>query len=373
MEASYLNQSTRTLTPEQHPTPPTLAHRRAPAITATASGTLVKLGGLFLLLAAFEILPQSVNAASECGTACKVVGVVMVLLGAATAACGIYYTATSPSSDTRVATQALEDVEDISSASILDILNKSLIDDSSLNYVGAGKRRIAWIVGESKLVLKCPRFPGASDLGAVQRECIMYAMSETLGFGIVPSTYYFPPESPEALLIAERCTKPIPPFIAAQRIHPGWDAQFDLDHAHKAIFFTWISGRGDTKKANSITDKEGKVWEIDNELADERLDRRIRSQARGGQESHWLIDESMSQKPISQALLDWVLQLPEKIALSPTSLPDGFEVDTITFHEELYGHNINILKIAILQAQSSDRAITLEVLKDHIKHRYLDV
>lgn len=223
-------------------------------------------------------------------------------------------------------------------------LAEHLTDRNSLKCVGYGSRRTAFRINGTELLIKSEDV-SVSLSSHRQTECILYEMSELLGFDVVPFTHYMAPQSKEALLIKERCPD-LKPGILQKFIEEVRAIALHIEHAQKVIFFNWISGRGDTKKANSIVDCEGKVWEVDNELGEVPL-------AERNIDSHWLLREKQINTSIPCALLNQILNLPDTIELNKQNLPKGFKADLVRLHEQLYASNIQIVKQAIIKLENS--------------------
>lgn len=205
--------------------------------------------------------------------------------------------------------------------SLLHILSENLTGWDALPCIGSGEHRMTHRVQGTDLVIK----GGKSLLPfAMQFECIRYEISELLKFGVVPFTQYIPPDSDESKLIEERC--PGAKSIAVQRYIAPASVPINIEHAHKVIFFSWITGRSDdAKRANSIVDAYGKVWEIDNK----------QNPTSRANLSHWLLKEPGMEAPINSELLEWILKLPDQITLNRENGPKQFQEKWVIPHEKL--------------------------------------
>jgi hypothetical protein len=347
------------------------------ALIVLVVGIILTIVGIFLLLAAFQILPNRTNVISQWEIGSKVVGSVVMGFGIVVAS--VHSTKTHESieptdgnlskiqSDTEQVTpikiEILETPARIVPTSLVTTLSNNLKSKESLELAGAGNRRIVNRINNTDLTIKSLRPRIGVPIVLMQYECIMYEISELLNFGVVPYTQYVVPESEEAQLIADRCPRLNQPLILQRYIAPK-AAPLNIEQAHKAIIFTWITGRSDTKRENSVIDDEGRVWEVDNELGGSKLKDVMKTESR--QASHWLLDESEINVPIQNSLLNWTLQLPDKIKLNRTSLPDQFTESNISSIETLYALNLKHLKTAIRKSQKKDAVVTFELLKQKI-------
>jgi hypothetical protein len=251
-------------------------------------------------------------------------------------------------------------------ASQLGVLKDHLIGEESLEMIGIGKRRIAYRIRGTDLLIKVPKELCVLT-PLIQCECIFYEISEQLHFGVVPFIHYASLGSEEASLIATRCPTLMQPMVLQRYITPS-DAPLDIEHAHKVIFFNWITGRYDATRENSIVDAAGKVWEVDNEIGGGRLKRRVKVTEEGqiDEESHWLLGMEEVKGPISEALLAWILDLPDQIELGKEFLSCGFQENVICFREKMLNSNLKFLKTVIRYLQSQRSTITFELLKQTI-------
>jgi hypothetical protein len=244
----------------------------------------------------------------------------------------------------------------------LALLEEHLKGGESLERIGQGKHKVVYRIKDTDLVIKSPnRFYLLTPL--IQSECLSYEISQQLDFGVVPFIQYLFEGSEEELLIRERCPHLNGPFVLQRYIAPC-DVPLDVEHAHKVILFNWITGRYDAKRENSIVDKRGKVWEIDNELGGAKLKRLIEEREDiYSAESHWLLEEAQIKVPISDQLLDWILDLPDEIELNKTLLPKLFREKIVLLREMRYHENLSLLKMALLILRSQEEPITFDLLK----------
>jgi hypothetical protein len=367
--------------------------KQCKAMIALAIGIIVTVAGIFLLLAAVQVLPKSINVISQWEIGGKVVGALVIGLGMIIAGYGIYckYSSTSQKKLSTHSTNIHESMghterqsetgaqisetpaeviptthKPVAQESHVNTLSANLQDKTSLTCVGWGKRRTVYKVNNTNLAIKSPfRKGGIIFMSLTQHECIMFEISKMLEFGVVPATQYVVPGSEEANIIVTRCPTLEQPILLQQYVDPGRNVPLHIEQAHKAIIFTWVTGRSDTKKENSVIDADGKVLEVDNELVFEILENRFGSKGEPFyQESHWLLNEPEANVPIANSLLNWVLNLPDRIELNKTSLPEQFVVERIYFVENLFARNLKLLKTAIRNLQ--EEAVTFELLKCEI-------
>jgi hypothetical protein len=252
----------------------------------------------------------------------------------------------------------------------LDILKQNLKGPESLELIGKGKHRVVYRIRNTDLLIKSPNTfytlmpPFILFIPRIQSECIAYEISQQLNFGVVPFFQYVSSGSDEDLLISERCPALIGPLVLQSYIAP-YDVALDVEHAHKVVIFNWITGRYDAKRENSIVDGRGRVWEVDNELLGAKLKKLVEFDE-DGQESHWLLYEAQIEEPLSELLLDWILDLPNEIELNKTQLPAHFKEKTVLARESRLNMNLCLLKMAICHLRNQENPITFDLLKSAI-------
>lgn len=238
---------------------------------------------------------------------------------------------------------------------------------STLESIGGGLNRIVYKIQGRQEVIKCLRRERNESLCAsTQRECIAYEISRDLGFYVVPPTQPILPNSEEEqICLRENKENP----VILQDFINECEEQFALhiEHAHKVIFFNWITGRSDKKRVNSVIDPEGRVWEVDNEFMGGKLLEITNL-------SHWLfVNKEVVRTPIDTAVLDWVVQLPDQIKLERKWQDLGFQEADYTRCETFYSYNLSLVKgaINVLRLENSG-LITFKHLKKQIR-RYGDL
>ncbi|MBS0623241.1 MAG: hypothetical protein JSS62_01305 [Verrucomicrobia bacterium] len=252
-------------------------------------------------------------------------------------------------------------------AEVIDHLKGS----DPLEVIGTGNHRSVQRIGETNFVLKTPflSVPYSRSWVVVlealsQCACIMYQVSQQLGFSVVPYTQYIMPDSSIAQRLQESCLHLKHPMLLQRYITPA-KVPLDLQHAHRVVIFNWLIGKPDPKYENSILDMQGKVWEIDNELGGKRLD------VKPGQKGlfsnwtpHWLFMRPEVQVPLCPSLIQHVRALPENIKLDQKLFPEHFQSSLVTSIEQVVTSNLKFLKRALLSLRGE--SVTLEKLKTNV-------
>ena len=228
--------------------------------------------------------------------------------------------------------------------------------------IGIGLHRRTYQAGESGFCIKIPHPNQFSPiiLYLMETECLMYQISEHWGFEAVPATDVLLPGSKMLKEISSSFKKHLPnaPIsypILIQKYIPEANVEIDISHAQKVVIFNWITGRQDRTQKNSISNKEGKIFEIDNELTFTHILQPCNP--------HWLLgNEKVALTPLKNAFVEEILNLPEDLELNLMRIPnkgskDGTELQLV---ENQVIKNLKILK-RIIQNQSS--IITLDSLQ----------
>jgi hypothetical protein len=252
--------------------------------------------------------------------------------------------------------------------SYLEALKCHLKGPESLEFIGGGFHREVYKIKNTDFVLKAPNSHHKKMLflflPMIQSEWIAYEISQRMHFDVVPFFHYIVPGSEEEMLISQRCPTLLGPLVLQSNITPT-EATLDVQHAHKVILYNWITGRYDTKRENSVVDAEGRVWEVDNELGGADLTRLLTFDEDIDHRLHWLLYEKKIQEPLSEWLLDWVLDLPE-IELDKTHLMEGFKENRVLFRERWLHANLNLVKTAICYLRNAGGPITFDRLRQII-------
>ncbi len=190
--------------------------------------------------------------------------------------------------------------------------------------IGIGLHRKTYRIGESRFCLKVPHPNQFAPivLYLMQCEFMMYQISHIWSFDVVPFTKVILHNSTEIEQISAVFNKVNKndhlqyPLLIQNYVQPKTPYQIDLHQAQKTLIFNWITGRQDREKENSVVNKEGKVFEIDNELTFSRIEK--------PQKPHWLLDIPLiNESPLNKTLINGILGLPETISLKLETLPVG--------------------------------------------------
>lgn len=241
----------------------------------------------------------------------------------------------------------------------MDLIN-ILKNSADFEIVNKGGHRFLYKLGESNLCIKSPA-PGQLTriiFDTMQIECLMFQISHSLGFNVVPFTKLVENQSEEFKYIVLRAkqNKIYSPILLQSFIRSAPSTPLlDIPFAQKVLFFNWITGRSDQTRENSIVTLDGKIYEIDNELAFYKVETTP---------EHWLLKEdSFNKTPFETNLLDWILHLPEQINLRQEGIPSYiFEPAR---HSLL--RNLSLLKIAISLLRSHHTSITPLSLQEQLR------
>lgn len=232
-----------------------------------------------------------------------------------------------------------------------DALNTNALTD----ITGSGAHRLVFRINESDVVVKYAnrsnKVPDTVRKAFVMNECLVYDISEELGFHVVPETVWIPSGSPREARALEHTTIGNSP-VQLQRYIKGFCRAPTPKHAHKAFLFNKIIGRSDASEENSIVDETGKVWLIDSEFAFGR-----------STAPHWLDKSPLAREPIDDDLLEWVLALPDTITLPREHRPNDFNTNKIDQAEDAYADNLQAVKGAIRSLDEECLPITPEAVK----------
>lgn len=273
------------------------------AIAAIAIGTLIMLGGVFVLLGATQTLPHRANLLSVSPLGGKIGGGVAVGVGALVWGSGGYvqYKTKKPLKFTKIS-------ENVFRVDQMD-----------------------WVFKPST----------STQTKQLQTECLLYELSETLGFNVVPETRFLPAESAEAQLLS-----PGQPLLLQRYVEPAPpETPLDINHAHKVIIFNWLTGRVNKAREASIIDIDGKVMDVDN--------RKVNATCPLGNilreiDAHWLCeDEEIRTTVLDDEIITWILSLPSIITLQKETLPEVFSERNVREVECTYSSNLVHVKRAI--------------------------
>lgn len=128
--------------------------------------------------------------------------------------------------------------------------------------IGRGSRRRAVLIGEHNIVLKNLFDISSRHQSTIYHDCLAYPLSIKLGLNVIPKICYVPGEHNNSYgsYAVNKGT------ILQEYIEPCKAAVINQESAQKALIYQWITQRSDPTRENSIIDKEGMVYEIDNEL-----------------------------------------------------------------------------------------------------------
>jgi hypothetical protein len=188
---------------------------------------------------------------------------------------------------------------------------KDILNAKNFELIGEGMHRRTYRVANSSICLKIPKnnTPTSIAIYWMQMEYIMYQMSGLLNFHVIPFTDIYMKGSKEIIEIHKHLKKIAPQIeffapIMVQQLVEEDDADLisDVEHAQMVVFFNWITGRSDFLRPNSKITKDSRIFEVDNELTFNDL-----SIVPG---AHWILENhKIAKTPISEALLDFIIQL----------------------------------------------------------------
>gem|GEM_PF-4896932 len=239
-----------------------------------------------------------------------------------------------------------------------------------------GRELVPLIGGEIKQVYRpmdspwvIKTFKRFESLTCVATDVLFYEASIQLHLRVVPQIRYIAPESAPFQSITRRYPG-ISPVLVQAYIENSRSA-LDLPHAQEVVLFNWIMGRQDCKKDNSAVDRNGKVWEIDNDSPGG-----IYSLNDKHRDHSWLeSDPAVMETHLSEETIGKILQLPEHIALRPRLMPKVTDrvIDRMNKIEERLNGNLAILKSAILSLKSRDgkAIISLRAIAEEIASQNL--
>jgi len=230
-----------------------------------------------------------------------------------------------------------------------NVVEKIKNNPNALEYFGRGRHRFVHRIMDTDYVIKSQVH---YTLTNTQTDCLAYEISEKLRFEVVPHTQYLPIDSKESMEIASLYPTLKQPFILQKFIDEKKNTEIEVNQAHKVIFFNLITGRSDKKRANSVIDIHGKIWEIDNEGACAE------------EQKHWLLDDKKINVPISNELLKWILDLPDSIELNKSSLPKAFRIEQVVYKEKTISSKLANLKNVIRKLQNEKITITFSQIEE---------
>ena len=195
-----------------------------------------------------------------------------------------------------------------------------------IDTVGSGVNRQVFKLGESGFCLKIPhkRTGGgknqiASSLLRMNKEVMMYEVSQKLGFNVVPFTKLILKNSPEFQHLVNAFSEEKKKGIFEQSwilqryvVDLNKKTEFDLDNVQKVLLFNWLTGRGDQIRVNSAINLDGKVFEIDNEIGFNHSKTTI---------AHWLMTMPVVKGALMEKeVIPFILHLPEQIHFPESTL-----------------------------------------------------
>ena len=276
-----------------------------PAIISVTIGSFIFSAGFFLLLASLQVLPHGVNSISLLGSGAKIGGAIFIGIGLMMIGGGIIHFIQLRNKP------ALN--EEGTSTSILH--HAIPAGTYELQYLANGSHKKVYNIQDTDLVLK---EPGENDIDKAKiwfrNECLAFLISEKLNLGIVLFValvdagkisdqrvcHQYPglrevisQQQGGRLVMLQQCM----PESIKKNVNPS----INIEDGHKALFFNLITGRGDTKQRNSIVDKNGHIWEVDNDYISGRLSGDMLKR-------HWLANMvTVWEAPISDELLNHIL------------------------------------------------------------------
>ncbi len=214
-----------------------------------------------------------------------------------------------------------------------------------------------WVIKEWKGALKVPAF--------IATDILFYQASKQLDLRVVPKIRYIAPDSANFQSIVQKYPK-ISPILVQAYIEEDYAQALDIQHAQEVVLFNWIMGRQDCKRENSAVDGNGKVWEIDNDSPGN-----IYSLKETFRDHSWLERQpTVMTNPLSEEIIDKILQLPRNIKLGERLIPISDAVKGRKRNiEEKLNQNLSILKgiIFALRRAAPHAPISLKVISEKIE------
>lgn len=230
-----------------------------------------------------------------------------------------------------------------------------------LKFYEGGIWKKVYVIKNTNAVVKVHKHD--DNLLNIRNEYLAFKLSQQLGLNVVPYVEILNCERFENNSSLENCpglasilTKKFPNkglilqrFIDVLDHKPidstELDDELPIDdmNAHQVLFFNLLVGRDDPKRENSAIDNNtGRIWEIDNDRIISRIHKcRLNF--------HWLHNENAYVSPISNSLINHILNLefPKKL--------DHIISERIF---QIVHDNLTMLKSAIQSAQKNQTEVT---------------